>query len=363
MSETAKHRSQVQIFCAGNGVDLGSSGDPVVPWAIKLDLPTEKYLTYDPTRTEDIIHWRGDATNLPFKDGTLDFCHSSHLLEDFENWQPILKEWDRALKIGGYLIIAVPDHARFRAAVAAGQGDNLNHKHESHVGELTAMLPSYEVISDRMVNDDPREYSILYVGKKVVDLSHMDDSLPESARNIVITNGSGFLWNNELQCLLWLAAQCSGDILEIGCNNGQTTAELANAFPAKTIHACDFTGGPLPNQDQASEQPAHEALAVFAKQKNVNVINCLSADLNYAQMAGVRFVFIDADHTFAGVRTDTIKAMSHLAGTGWPGVIVWHDAGRDNPDWVGVRRYLESEIMPSHDVRFIPGTRLAYLKL
>jgi ubiquinone/menaquinone biosynthesis C-methylase UbiE len=115
MSETAKHRHLVLDYCHGNGVDLGSAGDSVVPWAIQVDLPDGAYHAYNPARSDDGIQWRGSATDLPFKDAVLDFVHSSHLIEDFVDWEPVLKEWCRVLKPGGYLIIAVPDHARFRA--------------------------------------------------------------------------------------------------------------------------------------------------------------------------------------------------------------------------------------------------------
>lgn len=165
-SETSKHKHLIVDYCRGNGVDLGSSGDPVVPHAIQVDLPSDQYKHYNTTRPEAIIQWRGSAVDLPFKDSVLDFVHSSHLLEDFVDWTPLLSEWDRVLKSGGHMIIAVPDHGRFRAAVARGQGDNLSHKHESHVGELTAALPYYHPIMDGFVNDNPNEYSILYIGRK-----------------------------------------------------------------------------------------------------------------------------------------------------------------------------------------------------
>lgn len=93
--------------------------------------------------------------------------NSSHVLEDFRDWLPVLKEWDRVLKIGGFIMIAVPDHERFREAVARGQGDNLGHKHESRVGELSTYLaPSYHIFHDDFVSDSPHEYSILFVGRK-----------------------------------------------------------------------------------------------------------------------------------------------------------------------------------------------------
>lgn len=167
MSETAKHRKIAEPYLTGNGLDIGSSGDPVVPWAIQFDLPLNKYLTYNPTRPEGHIHYRGDCRELPFRDATLAFVHSSHVLEDFEDWTPILKEWDRVLHVGAFLLIAVPDHERFRRAVKNGQGDNLGHKHESHVGELSHYLsPTYHVFMDDFVNDNPNEYSILFIGRK-----------------------------------------------------------------------------------------------------------------------------------------------------------------------------------------------------
>ncbi len=167
MSETAKHKHLAAPFAEGNGIDIGSSGWPIVPWAIQLDLPLQKYVAYNPTRPGTPIQWRGDARDLPFKDGTLDWLHSSHVLEDFRDWEPVLYEWDRVLKIGGFMLIAVPDHERFRAAVARGQGDNLGHKHESRVGELSVYLSAtYHVMRDDFVTDDPHEYSILFVGRK-----------------------------------------------------------------------------------------------------------------------------------------------------------------------------------------------------
>ncbi len=166
MSEAAKHRHLVVPYCIGMGVDLGSSGVPIVPWVIQMDLPLEQFAVYNPHRQGDHIHIRGDSRVLPFKDEVLDFVHSSHLLEDFEEWEPILQEWDRVLKMGGHMMIAVPDHARFRQAVRNGQGDNLNHRHEAHVGELSKRLKNYTTVFDGFVNGSPHEYSILYIGRK-----------------------------------------------------------------------------------------------------------------------------------------------------------------------------------------------------
>lgn len=174
--ETAKHRGLVREYCQGNTLDIGSAGVPVVPWAIQLDLPAAEYQAYNPVRGDSFIHWRGSALDLPFKDGTLDTIHASHLLEDFADWNEPLREWHRCLKgPGGYLIIAIPDHQRFRAAIARGQGDNLSHLSEDkcRVGALTEWFADnmasqkYEVLYDGFVSDSPDEYSVLWVGRRL----------------------------------------------------------------------------------------------------------------------------------------------------------------------------------------------------
>lgn len=170
MSETAKHRLLAWPYCQGNGVDLGSGCDPVVPWAIQVERCDGPYgdLKFDLAHRAQYL---GDATDLPFRDATMDFVHASHLIEDFADWQPVVWEWDRVLKPGGYMIIAVPDHERFRAYVQRGAEagvdlDNLAHKHESRLGELPEYFPRYQTIFHDFVNVDLLEHSILYIGRK-----------------------------------------------------------------------------------------------------------------------------------------------------------------------------------------------------
>lgn len=173
MSETEKHAAIVAEFVKGNTLDIGGGGFPVCKHAIQLDLPDEAYRNYNnTTRGESPIHWRGDALDLPFKDGVLDALHASHVLEDWAlaDWGRVLREWTRVIKANGFIIIAVPSHHRFRARVKAGQGDNLAHKFEPEVGDLSKFflgLGGWEIIMDRFVNDqDPTEYSIVFVARK-----------------------------------------------------------------------------------------------------------------------------------------------------------------------------------------------------
>ena len=175
-SETAKYRHLTTKYCVGNGIDIGSGGDPVVPHAISIDLPDKEYNYYNSNQPpRGIIHYQGYAEKLPFKDNTLDFVYSSHLLEDFLDWDDILAEWLRVLKPGGHLIILVPDKKLWNVAIQKGQPPNCSHKHESYAGELTKIVTNnwfnlaatVRVIEDRLTDCWEGDYSILFVGVKL----------------------------------------------------------------------------------------------------------------------------------------------------------------------------------------------------
>lgn len=171
MAETRLRSEIVQQYCGGNGVDIGCGGDPVVPWAVQIDLPYGVGDKPPPRPAGLSTHLVIDGTrDLPFVDNCLDFVFSSHLIEDFSDWDPILREWVRVLKPGGHLVIFLPDHVRFRAAVRRGQPDNPYHKHESFSGELSSyaarLFPTMVVIEDRLTNLWPEDYNIVFVGLK-----------------------------------------------------------------------------------------------------------------------------------------------------------------------------------------------------
>jgi SAM-dependent methyltransferase len=170
MYEVEKYRSIVLPWIRGNVLDLGSGGCPVVNRAIQVELPEAQYSYYNSGAIPKVEpQWRGDAFDLPFKDGTVDTVFSSHLLEDVKDWNPVLTEWVRVLKTGGRLVILIPDKERWLSAVAAGQPPNCAHKHEGHVGELTKhCVPlGMTTIIDSLTNQSATDYSLLYVGEKL----------------------------------------------------------------------------------------------------------------------------------------------------------------------------------------------------
>lgn len=174
MSETHFCRHLTTKYCVGNGIDIGSGGDPVVPTAVQIELPKERFDAYGHAHEVTVepqfrsITW---FKNLPFKDGVLDYLYSSHLLEDYEEREEILNEWARVLKPGGYLVVLVPDKEMFNKAVANGQNANSNHKREWTIGEGAAWAKSrsdVELVEERITDfRGLEEYNTLVVFKKL----------------------------------------------------------------------------------------------------------------------------------------------------------------------------------------------------
>lgn len=169
ISETAKYRHLTMQYCLGVGVDIASQGDAVVGNAISFDLPLDEFNVYCSNQpAKGPIHLRGHGDKLPFESGTLDFVYSSHLLEDYLDWQPVLSEWVRVLKPGGNLIVLIPDKERWAQAMANGQTPNCSHKHEGSQGEISTYCADLgvQVIRDECTNQFEGDYTILFVGVK-----------------------------------------------------------------------------------------------------------------------------------------------------------------------------------------------------
>lgn len=166
-SETSKHRALLEKFCTGDGLDLGSAGDPIVPRAIQVELP-DNYCPFFEHKYPPQL--RGDATKLHwFRDGVFDYVYSSHLIEDFsaEEQKAICREWARVVKPGGHIVILAPEQGRWREALRRGQPPNNAHKHEPFLGFFTQVfrdIGGWEVLADNFC--DKTDYSMYFVAKK-----------------------------------------------------------------------------------------------------------------------------------------------------------------------------------------------------
>jgi len=168
VSETSRCRERVKKYCQGHGLDIGYGGDPIVPTAITVDLPTP-YTKVG----EAPLNLGGDARNLYwFRDDCLDYVFSSHLLEDFEpkETKKILREWLRVLKPGGFLVLYLPDEQRYRSHCRkTGQPYNENHKIDNF--SLDYMKSVIRDFSDiEVIHENPccEDYSFEIVLKKAL---------------------------------------------------------------------------------------------------------------------------------------------------------------------------------------------------
>lgn len=171
-TEHDKWRHLVAPYLKGNGIELATGGDPIVPTSIQFELSEASYAHYNSNQPiRGVVQWRQDDAifKLPFKDGVLDYVASSHLLEDFTDWMTLLREWVRVLKRGGKLVVCLPDKARWAEALRHGQPPNCSHRHEAYVGELSTYAPKLglRTVCDKLTDTPPGDYNILYVGVKL----------------------------------------------------------------------------------------------------------------------------------------------------------------------------------------------------
>ncbi len=95
--EDKRRTGFVAKYLSGGAIlDIGYRGytdaEPVVAQAIGIELDYPGY----------------DGRTLPFPDRSQDAVFSSHCLEHIEDFRNAIREWHRVLKVGGFLIIAVP---------------------------------------------------------------------------------------------------------------------------------------------------------------------------------------------------------------------------------------------------------------
>jgi SAM-dependent methyltransferase len=96
-------------YFVGRGLDIGGGPDP-------LALYRQLFCRMGEVRTWD--REDGDAQLLAtVKDGEYDFVHSSHCLEHLVVPCEGLRNWFRAVRPGGYLIVTIPDEDLYEQGV------------------------------------------------------------------------------------------------------------------------------------------------------------------------------------------------------------------------------------------------------
>jgi len=108
------------------GVEIGAFKSPV-PGLAPRPFYVDRFRDYAGERC--LADYYGDATELPFRDNSLDYVATSHVLEHVANPVLALREWYRVLRPGGIIYLLVPDrrytwdHARPLTTVEHMLGD------------------------------------------------------------------------------------------------------------------------------------------------------------------------------------------------------------------------------------------------
>lgn len=132
-------RRDVQTVNLGSGVEMFRFPFPCINVDANPNVRPNLVVDMISTREEDIAKQKL-VLGLAYQ------VISSHLLEDSPNWKWTLERWIRyaldTKPVGSLVnfIILVPDKALFRKAVAEGQPDNLDHKHEFSIGEFNDFI-------------------------------------------------------------------------------------------------------------------------------------------------------------------------------------------------------------------------------
>lgn len=140
-------------YAIGNGIDVACCAR-VFPGAVGIDIISKGQKT-QPWGLPSAAQFAFDCSDLPFKDETLDFIVGVHTIEHFADTKGVLNEWIRILKVGGYLLLVVPD-IRYTPSPGSDNHD-ITHLHEFEPEEFLLIVKSItgtEIIQYDTLNNE-----------------------------------------------------------------------------------------------------------------------------------------------------------------------------------------------------------------
>ncbi len=165
-NEAGKILWEIVKYTRGRGLDIGCGPQKAFPHFIGLDNNIDAKLFGIQARP-DI--WIDDAQDLRlFATEQYDFVFSSHLLEHIppEALVKTLKEWLRVIKVGGYLILYLPDEDLYPKI--GEPGANKDHRWNVNYEGMIALMKKAGCwdLLDWQRRDQGREYSLYFVFQK-----------------------------------------------------------------------------------------------------------------------------------------------------------------------------------------------------
>ncbi len=173
MNETAKTRWRAVPYTRGKGLDLGCGPEKLLATKECIGIDSCKDVTlFNIPMNPDV---QCDVTDLKlFASGAFDYAYSSHVLEHIPLVQvpSALREWMRVIRIGGHLVIYVPDEDEYpkcaepeRGIFASEPWCNPDHKWNVNYERIVAMMEktgyNWDLVHFEKCNLD-QEYSLFF---------------------------------------------------------------------------------------------------------------------------------------------------------------------------------------------------------
>lgn len=170
-NEAGKIKWELVRWTRGRGLDIGAGPVRTFNHFITVDNNVDAILFNIPMPRPDLLV--ADAGNLDVvADESMEYAFSSHLLEHIEPERivKVLREWWRTIKVGGSLILYVPDEDEYPKI--GEEGANTDHKWNVSYNEVMRLMHKTKVPFDLMdfqKRNSGMEYSLYFVFKKCKD--------------------------------------------------------------------------------------------------------------------------------------------------------------------------------------------------
>lgn len=164
-NESAKVRWDVVRYTRGKGLDVGCGPWKQFPHWIGVDNRKDTAL-FGQAMDPDVTVESAEDLSL-FSTESMDFVFSSHLLEHIEHEKvpATLKEWMRVTKLGGYVVLYLPDEDEYPKI--GEPGVNPDHKWNVNYDRVVnAMRDTCWDLVEFQKRNQGTEYSLLFVFKK-----------------------------------------------------------------------------------------------------------------------------------------------------------------------------------------------------
>lgn len=192
-NEAAKIKYLIVPYTRGKGLDIGSGAYVTYPHFTRVDDGSHNAMFE--AGGPPGVECTADACDLPFKDGSQDFVFSSHCLEHIQDYRSALREWWRVLKVGGYLVLYLPDK-KFYPRIGE-KNANPDHKHDFDARAIEDTMIDIGHRGWDLVENEDRcggsEYSFYMVFRKRDDTSFTHPWMSEKPKkSVIICRFGGF---------------------------------------------------------------------------------------------------------------------------------------------------------------------------